>query len=228
MPIKYHYDLIQQSPEWYAARSGILTASDMAKIITAKKLEYAENQTARDHLNELLAQRITGYVEPHFRSDHMLRGLDDEKEAKDIYEKHYGQVKECGFVTNARHGFTIGCSPDGLVGDEGGLQVKSRLAKFQIETIIAGVMPDEFRIQVQTELLVTERKWWDFVSYSGGLHMLSLCIYPDAEVQEAIVTCATEFYARMGKMKIAYDTRLVSGARLVPTVRRPPEQQITI
>lgn len=226
--IKYYDNIIQQSEEWYAARCGLLTASDMAKILTSKKLEYAENEGCRNHLNELLAQRITGYVEPSFRSDDMLRGLEDEKYAKNEYEKHYDKVKDCGFVTNDRWGFTLGCSPDGLVGEKGGLQIKSRRAKYQIETIIAGVMPDEFRIQVQSEMLITERPWWDFVSYSGGLPMLTLRILPDLDVQTAIVACAIEFHERLKNLLVAYGERLQdTAARLVSTERHLPEE-ITI
>lgn len=228
MPIKYHYNLIQQTVEWYSARCGLLTASDMAKIIAAKKLEYAENDTARSHLNELLAQRITKFVEPCYRSDDMLRGLEDEKDAKNAYEKSYFQVKDCGFITNDNFGFTLGYSPDGLVGEDGLVEVKGRRAKYQIETIIAGVMPDEFRIQVQTGLLVSGRKYCDFISYSNGLPMLTLRIEPDELIQDAIIACATEFHTRLKILLEAYQSRLLDkGARLVPTERRV-EQEITI
>jgi len=226
--INYYYDLLQQTPEWYIARAGLLTASDVSKIVTAKKLEYAENDTSRGHLNELLAQRITGYVEPNFRSDDMLRGLDDEKYAKTEYEKHYGQVKDCGFVTNDKWGFTLGCSPDGLVGENRGIQIKSRKAKYQIETIIDGIMPDEFRLQVQTEMLVTERPFWDFISYCGGLPMFTVTILPDPIIQAAIVEAAAEFHARLQMRLDIYQSRIEDKSiRLVPTERKI-EQEIHI
>lgn len=223
--IKYNYTILQQSEEWYAARCGILTASDMAKILTQKKLEYAENDGSRAHLNELLAQRITGYVELAYRSDDMLRGLDDEKDAKNEYEKHYAKVVDCGFITNDKWGFTLGYSPDGLIGDNGLIEIKSRRQKYQVETVIAGVMPDEYRLQIQTGLLVSEREYCDFISYSGGLPMLVLRVEPDRVVQEAILSAASEFHGRLHTMHCAYKNRVEDkSVRLTLTVRHVEEQ----
>src|ERR1700677_567126 len=108
--IKYHADLIQGSEEWAAARCGLLTASEMRLILTPT-LKIASNDKERSHLYELLAQRITGYVEPHYISDDMLRGKEDEIEARLLYDQHYARVQDVGFVTNNRWGFTIGYSP---------------------------------------------------------------------------------------------------------------------
>jgi hypothetical protein len=112
----------------------------------------------------LLGQRITGYTEPRYISDDMLRGHDDEIEARIRYAEHFAPVTECGFVTNDDHGFVIGYSPDGLVDDDGLIECKSRRQKFQVETILADKVPEEYMLQIQTGLLVTGRKWLDFVS----------------------------------------------------------------
>ena len=96
---------------------------------------------------ELLAQRITGYVEPSYVSDDMLRGKDEEIDARAAYAEKYAPVREVGFVTNDRWGFAIGYSPDGLVGEDGQIEAKSRRQKFQIQTIIDGVMDSDFVIQ---------------------------------------------------------------------------------
>lgn len=216
--IHYHPDLIQGSDEWLAARCGILTASEMRLIITPT-LKLAKNEKASAHLYELLAQRITGYVEPHFISDDMLRGQVDEIEARALYAKHYAPVREMGFITNDEWGFTLGYSPDGLVGDDGLIECKSRRQKFQAETIIAGEMPDEYMIQVQTGLLVTGRRWCDFISYCGGMPMVTIRVPADDAIQDAIIEAATDFELRLSKMEEAYQTSLLGG-RHIPTERR--------
>jgi hypothetical protein len=97
----YHRSLFQGSEEWLAARCGMLTASEM-KLIVTPTFKAAANDKERSHLFELLAQRITGYVEPHYISDDMLRGQEDEIEACIAYGKHYVPVDSVGFVTNSK------------------------------------------------------------------------------------------------------------------------------
>jgi hypothetical protein len=217
--IQYHADLFQGSAEWIACRCGLLTASEMKLIITPT-LKMASNDKERSHLFELLAQRITRYVEPHYVSDDMLRGLNDEIDACVLYSKTYHPVEQVGFVTNDKWGFTIGYSPDGLVGDDGLIECKSRRAKFQIETIINGAMPDDYLIQVQTGLLVTERKWLDFCTYCGGLPMLTIRVFPDPKVQDAIVMAAAAFENRLDGKMAEFNAMLGTKARLIPTERK--------
>jgi len=224
MTIKYYAELEQGSDEWLAIRCGLLTASEMKLIITPT-LKIASNEKERAHLYELLAQRITGYVEPHYISDDMLRGHEDEIEAKIVYAEKYAPVQEMGFITNDKWGFTIGCSPDALVGDDGGIECKSRRQKYQIETIIDDEMPAEYMLQVQTCLMVSERKWWDFISYSGGLPMMVKRVYPDTVAQEAIITAAGAFEARLAEKFAVYKEKLIANAeRLTPTERKIIEE----
>ena len=217
--ITYHRDLIQGSDAWLAARRGLLTASEMVRIITPT-LKVARNEKASAHLYELLAQRITGYVEPHYISDDMLRGQVDEIEARALYAKHYAPVREVGFITNDEWGFTIGYSPDGLVGDDGLIEVKSRRQKFQAATIINNEVPAEYEIQMQTGMLVTGRKWCDFVSYCGGMPMVTMRYLADDEIQAAIINAATVFEEAMADQLSEYRARLDCGPRLIPTERR--------
>jgi putative phage-type endonuclease len=222
--IRYHRDLIQGSDEWLEARRGLLTASEM-KLIVTPTLKAASNDRERAHLYELLAQRITGHVEPHYVGDDMLRGHEDEVEARILYAQKYAPVADMGFITNDAWGFTLGCSPDGLVGDDGMIECKSRRQKFQVETIINGEMPADYVIQVQTALLVTGRQWCDFVSYSGGLPMVTIRVLPDAAVQAAIIKAATEFEARLADKLAAYHRAMeAADARLIPTERRIIEE----
>lgn len=227
MTIKYHHDLTQGTDEWCAARCGLLTASEMKHIITPT-LKVADNEKSRCHMYELLAQRITKYVEPHYISDDMLRGMNDEQDAKILYDKHYDKVETVGFITNDKWGFTLGYSPDALIGKTGALECKSRRQKFQIETILTDEMPAEYSIQVQTGLLVAEREWLDFISYSGGIPMFTTRVYPDEKMQTAIILAATAFEEKLAEMLEKYNARLAApGARLIPTERRK-EMEIMI
>ena len=222
-----YYNLVQGSDEWRAARCGLLTASEMDRIITPKKLEYASNATAKSHLYELLAQRVTQYVEPSFISDDMLRGKEDELEAIRHYQENYAYVQTVGFITNDKWGFTLGYSPDALVGDDGVIEIKGRRQKYQAETICKGEMPDDYLIQVQTGLLVSERKWCDFISYSGGMHMLVVRIEANPDVQEAIISAATAFHEMLDTMLARYQERINDKTqRLVATERRIFEEMV--
>lgn len=228
MTIKIFDEMTQGSDEWYEARRGLLTASEMKFIITPAKLQYAQNEKERSHLYELVAQRISGYVEPHYIGDDMLRGVADEVDAKILYKKNYAaDAKEVGFITNDEWGFTLGYSPDLLIGENGQAEFKSRKQKFQVQTIIDNDMPDDFLIQVQTGLLVSKREYCDFATYSGGLPMLTLRIYPQPDIHAALLTAAETFEKKAVVMKDKYYENLkLPNARLLPTERRKPEEEI--
>jgi len=223
LAIIYHDEIEQGSPEWLSIRCGVLTASEMKLIITPT-LKVADNDKSRSHLNELLAQRITKFVEPHYISDDMMRGHVDEVDACILYNANVAPLHHVGFVTNDEWGFTIGCSPDALVGDDGLVEVKSRRQKFQVETIITHEMDGDYMIQVQTALLVTRRNWLDFLSFSGGLPMPVIRIWPDAKVQDAIVDAATAFESKLSEKMARYYATVESNKRLIPTVRRVEQE----
>jgi predicted phage-related endonuclease len=224
--VQIHCDYDQGSQKWLEARCGLLTASEFDRILTPT-LKIADNPKSRAHLWEMAAQRISGYVEPQYISDAMLRGQEDEILARELYSKHYAKVDVCGFVTNSKWGFTLGCSPDGLVGDDGLIEVKSRCQKYQVETIVDGKMPDEYLLQVQGELLVTERKWCDFISYCGGLPMVTMRVFPDEQVQAAIVDAAAKFESRINEVVADWFATLKGDALLIPT-ERTIEQEMVI
>jgi YqaJ-like viral recombinase domain len=225
----YHHDLIQGEEPWRAARRGLLTASEMDLIITPAKLQVADNEKTRLHLYDLLAQRITGHVEPGYESFDMARGKEEEIWARIAYAENYAPVEECGFITNEfplddQLTFRLGYSPDGLVGDDGLIEAKSRMPKHQLRVLLEHVaedtIPPEFMLQVQTGLLVSERAWCDFISYSGGLHMATVRVYPDEEVQNAILAAAAVFETRLNEKMERYLALLESSARLIETERR--------
>lgn len=205
MTVKYHTDLVQGSDEWLQSRLGLLTASEMKLIITPGKMQYASNDKSRSHLFEIAAQRISQYVEPFYVSDDMLRGQCDEIEARQLYNREYARTATCGFITNDRWGFTLGYSPDALIDADGLLECKSRRQKYQVETIINGEVPLEYMVQIQTGLLVSERAWLDFISYSGGLPMFVKRVEPDEVMQTAIINAATDFHKQLGSVIARYN-----------------------
>lgn len=245
MSIKHYKELVQGSDEWYAARRGLLTASEMDRVITINRIisniEHAANPNKKveklkrtkseeekeiTHVFELAAQRVTGYVEPTYIGDEMLRGNEDEIRAKIKYNEVYAPLEDCGFITNDKWGFTLGYSPDAMVRGGGVIECKSRRQKYQIQTIIDAGMPDEYVIQVQTGLLVSEEPWCDFVTYCGGMPMFTLRIEPNEAVQKAIIAAATDFHKKLDDAIEAYQLRLSDTAlRFTPT-ERVIEQEI--
>ena len=227
MTIKIH-DVTQGSDEWFAARCGLLTASEM-KLILTPTLKMASNEKERTHLYELLAQRITRYVEPGYIGDDMLRGYDDEDSARLLYKQKVAPVTEVGFITNDKWGFTLGYSPDGLVGEDGTIEVKSRKQKLHVQTMVedvaAGVVPSEHVLQVQTGLLVSERLWCDFISYSNGLPMPIVRAAAMPDVQERILEAAAAFEKRLEERREQYLEALKS-VRCFATTRQIYDREI--
>jgi hypothetical protein len=242
----------QRSPEWYAARCGIVTASVVGKLVStgapdagsvgcptcrakadapclsmarsksptpiktfhdprATKASalppiygVADNDTSRGVTASLVAERITGIVEPTFTSDDMWRGIEHEPYARDIYSGHYQQAVECGFMRLDGDGWQLGASPDGLVADEGGIEVKCPRAKGHVSTILADAVPPFYIPQIQACLLVTGRKWWDYVSFCAGLPLFVKRVYPDPAWHEAITAAVTKFETTAAEMVAAY------------------------
>lgn len=166
-PIYYH-DIEQGSDKWHALRRGMITASAVSRLLTGTG-KPANNDTSRAQLLQLLAERITGESEPSFYGDDMARGHLLEPLARDIYAKHRAPVQECGFVTADFDGTEIGYSPDGLVGDDGLIEIKSPRQKNHLRSLLSNEVPAEYVPQVQAGLAVTGRAWCDFISYAPGL-----------------------------------------------------------
>jgi hypothetical protein len=217
------HDLTQGSDEWIAARCGLLTASEMKLMITPNTLMRADNDKTRAHLYELLAQRLSGYVEPSYVSDDMLAGYEGEMIARELYAKHVAPVRQVGFITNDRWGFTLGYSPDGLVGGDGLIEIKTHRQKAQVKAILEdyadGDIPAEHALQVQTGLLVSGRAWCDFIAYSPGLPMTITRTLANPVMQEAIVAAADAFEARLAQALKDYRHALAQGRRHIDTER---------
>ena len=189
------YDQLEQGgTEWLQARAGILTASTIGQLITAKTIKPAMNDRSRGLCQTLIAERITGHVEPVFPNRAMARGTLLEPEARRIYAEQTGQdVDEVGFARLDTDTYTLGSSPDGLVGEAGGIEIKSPSAKVHVSTVLSGAIPDHNRAQVQAFLHVTGREWCDFISYLPGEPLFVIRDYPDERWQNAIRSAAEQF-----------------------------------
>lgn len=221
--ITYFNELEQGSPEWLAARCGMITASE-AKLIITPTLKIAANDKTKMHLYELCAQRLSQYVEPAFISDDMLRGTVDEIEARIIYHEKVSPVTDMGFIVNDKWGYKIGYSPDGLVGEEGQIEIKSRKQKFQIQTIATDTIDSDYLIQLQTGLLVSERKWCDFIQYSNGLPLFIKRVYPDDVFHKAILEATADFENKAKEIIELYNS---NAGQYIMTERKVYETEIT-
>jgi predicted phage-related endonuclease len=201
--ITYHYGIEQGTTEWHDMRRGVLTSTAIRTLITPTG-KLADNDKTRAHVYEVAAQRITGRTEDGFQSFDMMRGHVEEILARDLYSQHYNPVTECGFITNDSLGFAVGYSPDGLVGDDGLIEIKSAKAKIQVQRIVDGDIPTEHMAQVQTGLWVTGRKWCDFISYSNGMEMMVVRVNADPAYHALIEQAAQAFEGRVSEIIAAY------------------------
>lgn len=175
--ITVYSDIVQGAPEWFAARAGIPTASEFDAVI-AKGKGNEPSKTRRSYMLKLAGERITGEVAESYTNAHMERGKAMEAEARDLYAfMRDVSLSQVGFV---RHDLMrAGCSPDSFIGDDGMLEVKTKLPHLQLQALIDGVLPPEHKAQVQGGLLVTGRAWCDFMSYWPKLPSLIVRVERD-------------------------------------------------
>jgi hypothetical protein len=172
------YDFPQYTPEWDAIRRGRATASGASKIITPAKGELSKQMV--DYAYELIADMYdpTYGMREDYVSAAMKNGIIMEPESRRWYEfAANADVRQVGFCLTDDGRF--GCSPDGLVGDDGGLELKTPILKTHARYLAEGVMPVEYKPQVHWSLIVTGREWWDFMSYSPGLPPFRCRVVPD-------------------------------------------------
>lgn len=206
---------------FHQARADIAASSreDHHRVI-----EPARNDVSRGVTMLLAAERITGFTEPTFVSDDMWRGITDEPIARDLYSEHHAKVHEYGFMVLERDGWKLGFSPDGLVGDDGAIEIKSRRSKNQLATILADKVPAENMAQIQTGLLVSGRKWLDYVSFCGGMPLYVKRVFPDARWFAAIIGAVERFEHTVAEMIDAYNAATVG----LPMTERIVEQEMSL
>jgi len=168
-------DVEQNSPEWMQARCGIVTASTFAKVLSQGK-DGGASVGRRDLMLKLAGEILTGEPAPEgYRNTDMDRGHEQEPEARALYALRYDAPERVGFIRNGRKG----ASPDSLVGNNGGLEIKCAIPSVQIDRLLKGRVPPEHVAQVQGTLWVSEREWWDFMSYCPGLPPLVVRAHRD-------------------------------------------------
>lgn len=178
----------QGSLEWFEARLGIPSASMFAKIVTTKG---AWSTQADSYINQLVAERLTGEREEIYQSHHMIRGIELEPEARDLYcLMNDTEVQEVGFCLHDT--LNAGCSPDGLVGEDGGLEIKCPAPATHVEYLRGGELPSRYKQQVMGCLWITQRSWWDFVSYHPSMKPLIVRVERDEEYIAALEESVTK------------------------------------
>jgi hypothetical protein len=179
------HDCPQGTPEWAAVRLGIPTASRVGDILTPKTLKLSGS--AGKYRNQLVAEWLCGHpIDWSDGAGWMERGRDMEAEARKWYAfSRDCDVRQVGFIS--RDDGLFGCSPDGLVGDDGGLELKCPALHTHVGYLLNPTdLAEQYRGQVQASLYVTGRAWWDLVSYSPDLPAVELRIEPDEDYIDAL------------------------------------------
>lgn len=156
-------NIVQRTPEWFNLRLGKVTASRIADLMAHTKNGYSASRDK--YMTDLAIQILTGVVEQGFTNQAMQWGIDNEGKARDAYSFFTGNtVEEIAFINHP----TIeqaGASPDGLVGDDGLVEIKCPNSNTHFETLLTGKIKNEYLLQMQWQMACSGRKWCDFVSY---------------------------------------------------------------
>ena len=184
-------NLEQGSQEWLLARCGKVTASRVADIMAKTKSGYSASRG--NYMAELVCERLTGVPTDTFKSAAMEWGTAQEPHARAAYEAAGGVlVEEVGFVPHPSIPDT-GASPDGLVKDNGLIEIKCPNTATHIETLLSGKVPDRYNTQMQWQMACTGRVWCDFVSYDPrmpeNMRLFLVRVFRD---QSAILAMETE------------------------------------
>lgn len=195
-------DHAQGTEEWLLARCGIPTASNFDKIVTTKG---EPSKQAQKYLYQLAGERVSGYRDEGFTSAAMQRGVELESEARSFYElTREVEIQSVGlcFPDDSKK---YGCSPDGLIGADGLIEIKCPLISTHVGYLVDGGLPSDYFQQVQGQLLVTNRDYCDFVSYFPGLKPLVVRVERDfpflKKLKEALEVFCADLEKTVEKIK---------------------------
>lgn len=189
----------QRSPEWFAARLGKVTASKVADVIAKTKSGYS---TSRDnYMAQLVCERMTGTQSEMYSNAAMQWGTEQEEYARAAYEAAQDVlVDETGFVIHPRIA-EAGASPDGLVGQDGLIEIKCPNTSTHTDTILSDTVPGKYFTQMQWQMACTERDWCDFVSFDPrmpeGLQLYIKRVEYRADYVEMLEQEVTAFLAEL-------------------------------
>jgi hypothetical protein len=171
-------DFEQGSELWFAAKAGSVGASNIDKIITTAG---ARSKQRDDFMYQLAGERICGKCEETYQNQAMLNGIEREAAARSLFEMVNGvEVRKVGIVCKNEKK-DCHCSPDGLVGENSGVEIKNPMMKTQVKYLLSRKLPTDYFSQIQMSLYVTERETWWFVSAYEGLQPLILEVKRDEE-----------------------------------------------
>lgn len=175
-------DCEQGSEQWFKVRTGIPSASNFDKIITT---EGKPSKQKEKYLYTVAGEKVSGIKEDTYQSFAMQQGVIKEEEARNYYKMLYDvEVQKVGFCVSDDG--TYGCSPDGLIGKDGGLEIKCPLIYTHVGYMIKGELLKDYYQQAQGSLFVTGRKWWDIMSYYAGLKPVIIRVLPDKAFHKAL------------------------------------------
>lgn len=188
----------QGTEEWFAARLGRVTASKVQDIVARTKTGYAASRD--NYLAQLVCERLTGKGAESFTNAAMAHGTETEPLARAAYEmKNSVLVDEVGFVQHPT--LMAGASPDGMVGQDGLIEIKCPQTNTHIETLLSGKIPSKYKAQMTWQMICTGRKWCDFISFDPRLPQeLQMFVqrYPyDAEYANKLETEVLLFLAEV-------------------------------
>jgi hypothetical protein len=195
-------DCEQGTPEWFAARLGLPTASEFSTVM-AKGKDGGKSLTRKTYMLKLAGEILTGEPMESYTNVHMERGKEQEAEAREAYELMKDvDCEQVGFIVNGDKG----CSPDSLIGSDGALEIKTALPHIQVERLLKGELPAEHRAQVQGVMWVAERQWLDFVSYCPRLPLLIVRVPRDDGYIATLAGAVKEFNAELASVVDAIRT----------------------
>jgi len=157
----------QRSPEWFAHRVGRVTASRISDLMAQTK--SGPGAARKNYMADLIAERLTGEAREGFSNAAMQWGTDTEPQARAAYEFITDQaVTEVGFIDHPRLQMA-GCSPDGLIGDGGMVEIKCPNTATHLDTLLSGKVDGKYLKQMQFQMACADREWCDFVSFDPRL-----------------------------------------------------------
>ena len=188
-------DIEQGTPEWLALRLGIATASELDCLLVSGRHPTGFGVAAFTYMDQLIGERITEEAaELPFQTKATIRGHEQEGVALSLYEsREEVKVQKVGIILNRG----IGYSPDGLVGTDGLIEIKTKLPKFQVGVILSGEVPKEHVAQCQGGLWASDREWIDFISYWPGMPLFVKRAHRDEAMIRKIAERVKSFYEIM-------------------------------
>ncbi len=192
--MKIYTEFQQSSLEWLAARAGVVTASEFGEIITPL-FKAREGKGVESYLCQKLAEQWMGPL-PSFNTIDMEFGRIKEEQAIPFYEGVFDEkIQQVALITDDKGKY--GCSPDGLIGDDGGIEIKCPRAENHLKYLRAKELPDEYALQVHGSLYVTGRKFWKFVSFHPRFPIFVTTVYRDEEKCELISEALGDFLEKL-------------------------------